>query len=116
MISLVIPKIPFINKEKTIEYYSKLGCELVADHGEYLITACHDLELHLFYFENFDPEKSDFMIYLRIDNQIEEFYQNIQDQCIEIHPNGKLETKPWNMKEFSVIDPTGTLLTFGQKN
>lgn len=116
MISLVIPKIPFINKEKTIEYYSKLGFELVADHGEYLITAYHDLEIHLFYFENFDPEKSDFMIYLRIDNQIEEFYQNIQDQGIEIHPNGKLETKPWNMKEFSLIDPTGTLLTFGQKN
>ncbi|WP_379963742.1 bleomycin resistance protein [Epilithonimonas sp. UC225_85] len=115
MISLIIPKLPFINKEKTLEYYSKLGFELVADHGDYLITKYQDLEIHFFKFETFDPEKSDFMIYLRIDNDIDGFYQNIQDQKIEIHPNGKLETKPWGMKEFSLIDPSGTLLTFGEK-
>ncbi|WP_028122653.1 bleomycin resistance protein [Epilithonimonas tenax] len=116
MMSLVIPKLPFINKQKTLDYYSKLGFELVADHGDYLITAYQDLEIHFFNFETMDPEKSDFMIYLRIDNEIEEFYQKIQDQGIEIHPNGNLETKPWHMKEFSLIDPSGTLLTFGEKN
>lgn len=116
MISLVIPKLPFIYKEKTINYYQKLGFELVADHGDYLITQYKDLEIHFFSFETFIPEKSDFMIYLRIDNDIENFYQNFQNQGIEIHPNGKLETKPWGMKEFSLIDPSGTLLTFGEKN
>lgn len=116
MISLIIPKLPFINKEKTIEYYQKLDFKLVADHGDYLITQYNDLEIHFFSFETFIPEKSDFMIYLRIDNDIETFYQNLQDKGIEIHPNGKLETKPWNMKEFSLIDPSGTLLTFGEKN
>jgi len=116
MISLIIPKLPFINKEKTLEYYQKLGFELVADHGDYLITEYKDLEIHFFRFETLLPEKSDFMIYMRIDNEIEEFYQNIQDQGIEIHPNGKLETKPWGMKEFALIDPNGTLLTFGEKN
>lgn len=34
---------------------------------------------------------------------------------ITIHPNGSLETKPWGMKEFSLLDPNGTLLTFGEK-
>lgn len=116
MISLVIPKIPFINKEKTLEYYSKLGFELVAYHGDYLITKYHDLEIHFFRFETLLPEKSDFMIYLRIDNEIEKFYQEIQNQGIEIHPNGKLETKPWGMNEFALIDPNGTLLSFGQEN
>ena len=115
MISLVIPKLPFINKEKTLDYYSKLGFELVADHGDYLITKYQELEIHFFRFENLVPEKSDFMIYLRIENNIEGFYQEIQDQNIAIHPNGKLETKPWNMTEFSLLDPNGTLLTFGEK-
>ena len=115
MISLIIPKLPFINKEKTLDYYQKLGLELVADHGDYLITKYQDLEIHFFSFKTLIPEKSDFMIYLRIENEIENFYQKFQDQGIEIHPNGKLETKPWQMKEFSLIDPSGTLLTFGEK-
>ena len=116
MISLIIPKLPFINKENTLEYYSKLGFELVADHGDYLIAKYHNLEIHFFRFETLQTEKSDFMIYLRIDNDIEVFYQNIQDQGVEIHPNGKLEIKPWGMKEFALIDPNGTLLSFGQEN
>ena len=116
MISLIIPKLPFINKEKTLEYYSKLGFEMVADYGDYLIVKYQELEIHFFEFGTFLPEKSDFMIYLRIAKDIENYYQDIQDQGIEIHPNGKLETKPWNMKEFSLIDPSGTLLTFGEKN
>ena len=116
MISLIIPKLPFINKEKTIEYYQKLDFELVADHGDYLITQYKDLEIHFFRFETLSPEKSDFMIYLRIENDIDKFYQEIQNQGIEIHPNGKLEIKPWGMNEFALIDPNGTLLSFGQKN
>jgi len=116
MISLIIPKLPFINKEKTLDYYQKLGFELVADHGDYLITKYQDLEIHFFRFETLLPEKSDFMIYLRIENDIDKFYQEIQNQGIEIHPNGKLETKPWGMIEFALLDPNGTLLSFGQKN
>ncbi|MCD9855681.1 VOC family protein [Epilithonimonas sp. JDS] len=116
MISLVIPKLPFIEKEKTLDYYQKLGFKLVADHGDYLITKYQDLEIHFFRFETLQTEKSDFMIYLRIDNDIEKFYQDIQNQGVEIHPNGKLETKPWGMIEFALIDPNGTLLSFGQEN
>jgi hypothetical protein len=41
-------------------------------------------------------------------------YQMFQKEGIVIHPNGKLEDKPWKQSEFSVIDPNGTLLTFGQ--
>jgi hypothetical protein len=33
---------------------------------------------------------------------------------MEIHPNGKLQTKPWGQKEFSILDPDNNLLTFGQ--
>ena len=116
MISLIIPKLPFIHKEKTLDYYSKLGFELMADYDDYLIAKYQQLEIHFFSFETLILEKSDFMIYLRIDNGIDEFYQSIQNQGIEINPNGKLETKPWGMKEFSLLDPNGTLLSFGQKN
>ncbi len=55
------------------------------------------------------------MLYLKISSNIEKFYDLLKSKDIKIHPNGKLETKPWNMKEFSLIDPDGTLLTFGEK-
>ncbi|HPW98096.1 MAG TPA: VOC family protein [Flavobacterium sp.] len=115
MITTVIPKLPFINKQKTLEFYiNQMGFDLLSDYGDYLLMRKDKVEIHFFSFESLDPKKSDFMIYLRIDAEIEKFYQELQDSEVEIHPNGTLETKPWNQKEFAIIDPNGTLLTFGQ--
>jgi uncharacterized glyoxalase superfamily protein PhnB len=54
------------------------------------------------------------MIYLRVNAEIEILYNKLIEKAISIHPNGQLEKKPWNQMEFSIIDPNGTLLTFGQ--
>ena len=54
------------------------------------------------------------MIYLRIDSGIEKYHQELQDVGVEIHPYAKLEIKSWHQKEFAIIDPNGTLLTYGQ--
>ncbi len=44
---------------------------------------------------------------------IEQLYQEFQNKSgAMIHPNGKLETKPWGMKEFVVLDPMGVCITF----
>ena len=114
MITQIIPKLPFINKEETLLYFTeKLGFSMVSDYGDYCILKINSEEIHFFEYKNLDPKKSDFMIYLRIE-KIDEFYKNLQTKNVEIHPNGKLETKPWNQKEFSLLDPNGTLLTFGE--
>lgn len=114
MITSIISKLPFIEKQKTIDFYVNLGFEIISDYGDYLIAKHENVELHFFSFQELNPQKSDFMIYLRIDNGIEMYYQKLQDLGVAIHPNGKLEEKPWQQKEFSIIDPNGTLLTFGQ--
>ena len=51
---------------------------------------------------------------LRINvSQIEEIYAELQTQGGQIiDAEGKLETKPWGMKEFIVLDPAGNCLTF----
>ena len=49
-----------------------------------------------------------------VNAEIEKLYNKLIDSGISIHPNGKLEKKPWNQMEFSIIDTNGTLLTFGQ--
>lgn len=115
MITSIIPKLPFIDKQRTLDYYvNQLGFDLVSDYDHYLILKQESVELHLFLFPDLISGKSDFMIYLRIDADIEGYYQRLQDLGVKIHPNGKLEDKPWNQKEFSIVDPNGTLLTFGQ--
>ena len=114
MVTQIIPKLPYINKEETLKFYTeKLRYKLISDSGDYFIMTVDSEEIHFFEFKNLDPKKSDFMIYLRIEN-IENFYENLQTQNVKIHPNGKLETKPWKQKEFSILDPNGTLLTFGE--
>jgi hypothetical protein len=115
MISRIVPKLPFINREQTLKFYiNQLGFILRADYGDYIIIDLPDAELHFFAYPGLQPGKSDFMIYLRVDEGIEMMYQKFQEEGIVIHPNGKLHDKPWRQKEFSIIDPNGTLLTFGQ--
>lgn len=115
MITAAIPKLPFIDKVITCHFYvDQLGFEMTADYGDYLILNKDAIELHFFAYPTLLPSKSDFMIYLRVDYNIEDLHE----QFLKISPSldrlGKLEIKPWGQKEFPLIDPNGTLLTFGE--
>jgi uncharacterized glyoxalase superfamily protein PhnB len=115
MISKIISKLPFINKADTLAFYcEKLGFSLSADYGDYLIMKIDDLELHFFAFANLIPDKSDFMIYLVVDTEIDLMYNRLITSGVDIHPNAPIEDKIWGQREFAIIDPNGTLLTFGQ--
>ncbi len=115
MITNAIPRLPFIDKQETLAWYvDRLGFALQSDYEDYLILTRDQVELHFFSYAELVPGKSDFMIYLRVDQNIDGMYRQILDEGTAIHPNGKLEEKPWGQKEFSMIDPNGTLLTFGQ--
>ncbi|PIQ48146.1 MAG: glyoxalase/bleomycin resistance/extradiol dioxygenase family protein [Cytophagales bacterium CG12_big_fil_rev_8_21_14_0_65_40_12] len=115
MITAVVPKLPFINKQDTLTFYvNYLGFTLRSDYGDYLIMDKDSIELHFFLFPKLEPSKSDFMIYLRIDNDIEGLHAEYLKNAQSIRFIVKLETKPWGQKEFSIADPNGTCLTFGQ--
>jgi len=115
MIISAIPKLPYIDKQETLSFYlNQLGFNLITDYGDYFLIKREGAELHFFKYPDIQPHKSDFMIYLRMDTGIDELYE----QCRNIQPRlkriVKLEVKPWHQKEFALIDPNGTLLTFGQ--
>ncbi|UBM59099.1 VOC family protein [Marinilongibacter aquaticus] len=115
MLTDVFPKLPFIDKESTLEYYTeRLGFTLISDYGDYFILRKDKVVLHFFSFPTLQPKKSDFMIYLEVDEDIESLYESLQEKGVPIHPNAPLSEKPWKRKEFALIDPNGTLLTFGQ--
>lgn len=44
---------------------------------------------------------------------IEALYDEYQPKGV-VHPNGRLDTKPWRIKEFTVLDLDGNGITFCQ--
>jgi uncharacterized glyoxalase superfamily protein PhnB len=114
MFTSVVPKLPFINKQATTDFYVKqLGFTLRSDYGDYLIMDKDRIELHFFSFPTIVPAKSDFMIYVRVNEGIESLYEKYlhSQPTFRVTP---LLTQPWGQKEFSISDPNGTLLTFGE--
>ena len=56
MISQIIAKLPFTDKQKTKDYYSDLGFDFVADYDHFLIATYNNSELHFFEFKELLPE------------------------------------------------------------
>ena len=116
MLTQVHPKIPMRNKKITREFYiNSLGFEEIGtvDFDGYLMIKRDQIEGHFFLFKTISPLENYGHIYIRTDN-IAALYEYFIRKQIEIHPNGKLQRKPWGQKEFSILDPDGNLLTFGQ--
>ena len=115
MLLSAIPKLPFIDKKQTLDFYLEgLGFRLLSDYHDYFLVRKDDAELHFFSYPEIKPEKSDFMIYLRMDQGIEQLYNDLQSMTPAPRKLYPLEHKPWRQIEFALIDPNGTLLTFGQ--
>ncbi len=102
------------DKEMTRRYYvHHLDFEVFADYGNYLILQKDVVEIHFFEFKALDPRENYGQVYIRTED-IDGFYHALLERKISIHPNGKLEKKPWGQLEFSLLDPDHNLLTFGQ--
>lgn len=105
------------NKAVTKAYYvNTLGFREfgVGDYAHYLMVEKDQVQLHFFLFEDLNPMENYGQVYIRTD-EIDRIYQSFLSSKVPIHPNGKLESKPWGQKEFSLLDPDHNLLTFGQE-
>lgn len=111
----IIPKLPMRNQFQTKEYYiAQLGFELIGDYGNYLLLKKEGIEIHFFEFKDLVPNENYGQVYIRL-NDIDEFYKELLEKNISIHPNCPLEIKPWGQKEFALLDPDNNLLTFGER-
>ena len=100
--------------EQTVVFYEqKLGFKPIHTEGNpiYMGYVQRD-NVQIFLLKKEDRQVAKEMS-LRISvNQIEQLYEELQAKEEIIHPEGKLETKPWGVKEFVVLDPMGVCLTF----
>lgn len=115
MLTSVNPKLPMRNKQITKAYYlDQLGFEQFGgEYEDYLMVQKDEIQLHFFLFKNLDPKQNYGQVYIRT-NDIDTLHQTFIHNGVKIHPNGSLETKPWGMREFALLDPDTNLLTFGQ--
>ncbi len=117
MLSAIHPKLPMRNKEKTRNYYiNYLGFHEVGgtDFDGYLMLQKDHIEIHFFEFPDLNPFENYGQVYIRTSN-IARFYQSLLDNKVSIHPNGRLQEKPWGQWEFALLDPDHNLLTFGEE-
>ena len=114
MLTNIHPKLPMRNKAATRHYYiNQLGFQEIGDYDGYLMVKKDTIEIHFFEFKELDPKENYGQVYIRT-NDIDGFYKSMLEHKTKIHPNGKLQTKPWGQKEFALLDPDNNLLTFGQ--
>lgn len=114
MFTTIHPKLPMRSKAATQQFYiAQLGFEQIGDYPDYLMVKKDNIEIHFFLFEALNPLENYGQVYIRT-NDIEQLYALCIERNLSMPVAGKLETKPWGQKEFSLLDPDHNLLTFGQ--
>jgi len=116
MLTAINPKLPMREKSATYDFYvNQLGFRIFGDHDYdgYLMIEKDNIQIHFFEYKDLDIKHNCGQVYIRT-NSIDQLYQSYLDNKVGIHPNGKLNFKPWGQKEFSILDPDNNLLTFGE--
>ncbi|GAA4469981.1 VOC family protein [Nibrella saemangeumensis] len=111
----IAPKLPMLDPAATRNFYvDQLSFTLVNDYGDYLMLRKDNVELHLFLLPTLNPLDNYGMCYMRISG-IDAFYQTCLTHNI-LAKQGQLEERPWGVREFSIVDVNGNLLTFGESS
>jgi hypothetical protein len=106
-----VPILPSLNIGQSKEFYvAKLDFVVASDYGEYIILKRDDASIHIGYLpDRHVAENTSLYIYVR---NIEALHELWQSRGVVSHT---LETKPYGLKEFAVIDPSGNLLRIGER-
>lgn len=112
MLKIAAPVLASLNMANTLHFYaSKLGFEISYSDENYGIVHRDEIQLHFWKCnDKIHPENTSCYVYV---DEIELLYEEMQ-QANVVHPNGKLEEKPWGMKEFAITDEDGNLIRFGR--
>ena len=104
---------PHLNKKETIAFYQDvLKFEIVSEYDGYIITKKDKIEIHLWKTENpIIPTNTG--CYIRVNKSIDLLYREYESKGV-MHEHGKLDVKPWGMKQFSIRDNSGNIIHFGQ--
>lgn len=109
-----IPVLASLNIKDTVDFYrTKLGFNKIGYLDDNYAVISRDK--FVVYFWKFDdkihPENTS--CYIDVEN-IDLLYNELKSFNV-IHPNGKLEDKPYGMREFAILDNNGNMIKFGEE-
>ena len=108
----VIPVLPALDISKSITFYEQqLGFTKRFEFDDYAGLSRDAIEVHLWLCEDSYISKNT-SCRINVKN-IEELYVEYQRVGV-IHPHGKLEQKPWGLKEFVILDLNGNAIHFAE--
>jgi len=106
------PVLASLNMDETIaQYTEKLGFRAGYHDENYGIVVRDEIQIHFWKTDDkIHPENTSCYIYVA---QVDELYAEMKAAGV-VHPNGKLEDKPWGMREFAMLDVHGNMIKFGE--
>jgi hypothetical protein len=106
-----IPKLASLDIERTLTFFERIGFERCAVYLDYGIVRRDGVQLHFWLCA--DPRiPKETACRIEVED-IDDLFEEMSALDV-IHPNGHLENKPWGVREFSILDMDGNLLTFQQ--
>ena len=104
-----IPKLASLDIERSLAFFERLGFERKGSYPDYGIIQRDGLQIHFWLCDDPRvPRETGCRIMVE---GIDALYERYSAEGV-IHPNGELSVKPWGVREFSILDVDGNLLTF----
>jgi len=102
-----------LNEDETVKFYTeKLGFIFHSSWEGYLIFSRDGVFIHLWPHHDANIAQNT-GCYVNVTG-VESLYKEYKAWGL-IHPNGgDLEEKPWQMKQFSILDNNGNIIHFGE--
>lgn len=112
------PILPSRDLDETRRFYERLGFRLWfggREPWDYEIVSRGNLVVHFFASAGLVPAKSDSMCYWRV-KDADGFHRELATLGLPSEGIPRLtppEDKPWGMREFALVDPSGNLVRIG---
>jgi len=112
MFQYAIPILASLNEQETINFYTeKLGFVFHSSWDGYLIFSRDGMHLHFWPCNDAEIARNT-GCYINV-TAVDKLYAEYKPHGI-IHSEGQLEVKPWEMKQFSILDNNGNIIHFGE--
>lgn len=112
-LQIAVPVLASLNIDKTVKFYQeKLGFDRVGwKDKNYAVIGRDKIEIHFWKCNNkIHPEHTS--CYIRV-KDVDQLYEEMKQAGV-VHPNGPIANKPWNIREFAILDEDGNMIKFGE--